>query len=227
MRPTVGAEGLAETLPRVLQQLARTIAAPEPFAPATSTRMFRLTAPDFIAPLVPALLHDVQGTAPGVRVELAPYSSAAVRELAEGRSAALIAPDGIRNEDLRGQPLGTWPWTVYGRAGHPAFADWSLEARSNYPHLRVHTSGVRGQSPIDRRASQLGIRRVEGATVPNFSMAAPILAQTDLLLTVPSLAMRNTAAAFHLGRRELPFDLPVMGPSLFRSAAGGDEPGVR
>ncbi len=111
--------------------------------------------------------------------------------------------------------------------GHPAFADWSPKAWSDYPHLRVQTSGVRGRSPIDRRASQLGIRRVVGAIVPNFSVAAPILAQTDLLLTVPSVAMGNTAAAFHLDRREMPFDLPDMGLSLFRSAAEGDEPGVR
>ncbi len=227
MRPTVRAEGLAETLPRVLQQLARTIAAPEPFRPATSTRTFRLAAPDFIAPLVPTLLHDVQGTAPGVGVELAPYSPVAVRELAEGRCDALIAPDAIRNEDLRGQPLGTWPWAVYGRKGHPAFADWSSEAWSTYPHLRVHTSGGRGQSPVDRRASELGIRRSVGAMVPNFSVAAPILAQTDLLLTVPSVAMGDTAVAFHLDRREIPFDLPDMGLALFRSAAEGDEPGAR
>ncbi len=227
MRPTARAEALAETLPRALQQLARAIAAPEPFAPASATRTFRLSAPDFIAPLLPALLQDVQGTAPGVRVELAPYSAAAVRELAEGRYDALIAPDGIRDEDLRGQPLGTWPWAVYGRAGHPAFADWSPKAWSDYPHLRVHTSSLRGRSPIDQRASQLGIRRVVGAMVPNFSVAAQILAETDLLLTVPSVAMRNTANAFHLDHRELPFDLPHMGLSLFRSAAEGDESGVR
>ena len=227
MRPTVRAEALAETLPRVLQQLERAIAAPEPFKPASATRTFRLSAPDFIAPLLPSLLQDVQGTAPGVRVELAPYSAAAVRELAEGRYDALIAPDGIRDEDLRGQPLGTWPWAVYGRAGHPAFADWSPKAWSDYPHLRVHTSSLRRGSPIDQRASQLGIRRVVGATVPNFSVAAQILAETDLLLTVPSVAMGNTANAFHLDHRELPFDLPHMGLSLFRSAAEGDESGVR
>ncbi len=68
MRPTVRAEGLAETLPRVLQQLERTIAGPEPFRPGTSTRTFRLAAPDFIAPLVPSLLQEVGNAAPGVRI---------------------------------------------------------------------------------------------------------------------------------------------------------------
>ncbi len=227
MRPTVRAEGLADALPRVLQQVARTIAAPEPFRLATSTRTFRLAAPDFIAPLVPSLLHDVQGTAPRVRVELAPYSAAAVRELAAGRYDALVAPDAARSGDLRGVPLGAWPWAVYAREGHPAFDDWSVEAWSAYPHLQVRTSVLEGRGPTDRRATELGISRVVRAVVPNFSMAAPVLAQTDLLLTVPSVTMGNAVAAYHLERREIPFDLAPMGLSLFRSAAEGDEPGVR
>lgn len=226
MRPTVRAEGLAETLPRVLQQVARLVTVPESFAPATSTRTFRLVAPDFIAPALPTLLHDVQREAPGVRVELAPYTSAAARDLAEGRFDALIAPDARRNDDIRAEPLGAWPWSVFGREGHPAFVEWSLAAWAAHPHLRVHVSGVPGRSPVDRKATELGIDREFGATVPNFSVAAQILAQTDLLLTVPSVAMANAAAAFRLDRRELPMDLPDMRFSLFRSAVGGNEPGV-
>ena len=116
---------------------------------------------------------------------------------------------------------------MYGRAGHPAFTDWSLSAWSAHPHLQVQTSVGRGQGPVDRQAPQLGSRREVGAVIPHFSMAAPVLAQTDLLLTVPSVAMGSTVAAYHLEHREIPFDLPQMGLSLFRSAAEGDEPGVR
>lgn len=57
-------------------------------------------------------------------------------------------------------------------------------------------------------------------------MAAPILAETDLLLTVPSVVLRGAADAYGLERHEVPFDLPPMGLSVFRSAAAGDEPGV-
>ena len=62
---------------------------------------------------------------------------------------------------------------------------------------------------------------------PYFTMAAPVLAQTDLLLTVPSMAMSSTADVYGLEQREVPFELPEMQLSLFRSAAAGDEPGVR
>ncbi len=227
MRPTVRAEGLAETLPRILQQLARTIAGPEPFDPATSTRTFRLAAPDFIAPLVPLLLQAVGTAAPGVRVELAPFSSTVVRELVEGRHDALVAPTAIDNEGVRSVPLGSSSWSVYARSGHPAFTDWSAKAWSAYPHLQIRTTLLRGLGPIDRRAAELGLRRIVGGVIPHFSMAAPVLAQTDLLLTVPSIAMGSSVAAYQLSRREVPFELPQMGLSLYRSATGGDEPGVR
>lgn len=227
MRPTARAESLAETLPRVLQQVERALAGPEPFRSAVSTRTFRLAAPDFIAPLVPLLLKDVGSSAPGIRVELAPFTPSAIHELAEGRYDAFIGPSAIANEGLRGQPLGTWAWAVYGRSGHPAFEEWSLQAWAAHPHLQISTNVLRGKGPIDRRAAEHGIDRVVGAVVPHFTMAGPILAQTDLLLTVPSMIMSNAAATHGLERREVPFDLPRMGLSLFRSAAAGDEPGVR
>ncbi len=227
MRLTIRAEGLSETLPRVLQQLTRTLSGPEPFAPRVSARTFRLAAPDFVAPLIPGLLQAVGLSAPGVRVELAPISGGAVRELAEGRYDALIGPSALVDEGVRAEPLGGWSWAVFGRRGHPGFQDWSLATWSTYPHLQIGTSELRGPGPIDRRSAALGIQRTVGAVVPYFTMAAPVLAQTDLLLTVPSMAMSSTADVYGLEQREVPFGLPEMQLSLFRSAAAGDEPGVR
>ncbi len=227
MRPTVRAESLAESLPRLLAQIARTIEAPEAFDPATSTRTFRLAAPDFIAPLMPSLLRDINTEGPGIKVELAPYSASALHDLTEGRYDALVANSAAENPDLRAEPLGTWPWAVYARNGHPAFNDWSVDAWSAHPHLQVRTSVVQGKGPTDRTAAELGIQRDIRAVVPHFSMAAPLLAGTDLLLTVPSITMGNTAEAYNLDHREPPFDLTPMALSLFRNAAEGDEPGIR
>ncbi len=227
MRRTVRGDGLAETLPRVLEQLVHTLAGPEPFDAADSTRTFRLAAPDFVAPLVPRLLREVGEVAPTVRIELAPFGPGAIRDVAEGRYDGLIAPSAIHNEALRSTPLGTWPWAVYGRAGHPAFSRWSLEKWSTYPHLQVRTSVLRGEGPIERTASERGIQRRVGAVVPHFSLAAPVLAQTDLLLTVPRMAMGHAADAYALEHRKVPFELAPVQLSLFRSATTGDEPGVR
>ncbi len=227
MRRTVRGEGLAETLPRVLEQLVRTLAGPDPFDAAESTRTFRLAAPDFVAPLVPRLLREVGEVAPAVRIELAPFGPSAIRDVAEGRYDGLIAPSAIDNEALRSVPLGQWPWVVYGRAGHPAFSRWSLKKWSAYPHLQVRTSLLRGEGPIERAAIERGIQRHVGAVVPHFSLAAPVLAQTDLLLTVPGVAMGHAADAYELDHRKVPFELAPVQLSLFRSATTGDEPGVQ
>ena len=224
MRPTVRALELGETVPRALRQLRRALAAPVPFEPGTSTRTFRLAAPDFMAPRV---LQEVATAAPRVKVEWVPASPTAVRELTQGHYDALIAPGAFEHEGARGHDLGEWPWRVYGRAGHPAFDRWSLDAWSTYPHLQIATSVLRGQGPIDQRVGELGVERRVGAIVPYFSMAAPIVAETDLLLTVPSISMQHALASFGLEHREVPFELPRMRLSLFRSATNGHEQGVR
>ena len=224
MTPTVRARELGETLPRALRQLARTLEPAERFVPGTSTRTFRIVAPDFIAPLV---LRTVGEAAPRVRVEWVPTSPTAVRELTQGHYDALIAPRAFKNEGLRGHCLGQWPWRVYGRAGHPAFRQWSLEAWAAYPHLQIGTTILRGQGPIAQRLGELGMTRQVGAVVPYFAMAAPAVAQTDLLVTVPSMTMHRAAAVHDLEHRDVPFEMPPMRLSLFRSATAGDANGVR
>lgn len=227
MRPTARADQLAESLPKLLAQLSLVIEPPEPFDAATSTRVFRLSAPDFIAPLMPQLLREVHGLAPGVTVELTAYTSAAVGDLVNGHLDALVANSTVSGEELRATRLSTWPWAVFARADHPAFDEWTIDAWSMHPHLQVRTSMLEGSGPTSKRAAELGVSRTVRAVVPHFSMAAPILAETDLLLTVPTVAMVSTAEAYGLEQRPVPFDLPPLELSLFRSAAGGEEPGVR
>ena len=224
MSPTVRARELGDSLPRALSQLAQTLTAPKPFMPDTSTRTFRLAAPDFIAPVV---LEEVGRTAPQVKVEWVSTSLTAVQELTQGRYDALVAPRAFKSEGLREHALGAWDWKVYGRAEHPAFCDWSLDAWTAYPHLQIGTSVLRGQGPIQKRLSQLGIERQVGAVVPHFAMAAQVVSQTDLLVTVPSVIMHQTQDVYGLEHREVPFELPQMGLSVFRSATHGDESGVR
>lgn len=227
MVPTARGESLADSLPALLTQVEHVLEPPEPFDPAYSNRTFRLAAPDFITSLLPHLLKLISEEAPGVRVELTAFSPAAVLDMGQGRFDALIAPSFKQKDDLRGTPIGAWPWFVYGRKNHPAFSDWSIETWGNYPHLQVSASASSGSSPIDRSAVDRGISRHIGAVITSFSMAAPVLAQTDLLLSVPSIAMEDAAHVYGLERRAVPFDLKPLELTLFRSATTGDQPEIR
>lgn len=221
---TVRAQQLVEILPRALGQLANTLVAPEAFIAASSTRTFRLAAPDFIAPYV---LGKIGKSAPQVSVEFLPTSPNAVRDLTQDHYDALIAPRSFKNEGLRSEPLGEWQWMVYGRRGHPVFKDWSLESWCSFPHLQIRTSGARGKGPIDQHLAQIGIQRHIGGIIPFFSMTAAIISQTDLLVTLPSIIMHRDVEVYDFGSKEAPFDIPPMGLSLFRSATRGDEEGVK
>jgi DNA-binding transcriptional LysR family regulator len=227
MVPTARGESLAESLPSLLSQVEHVLEAPEPFDPASSNRTFRLAAPDFITSLLPCLLKLVSEEAPGVRVELAAYSPTAAMDMSQGRFDALIAPSFRQKDDLRGTSIGAWPWAVYGRKDHPAFSDWSLETWGHFPHLQVSASPSSGRGPIDRSAVERGITRHIGAVITSFSMAAPVLAQTDMLLSVPSIAMEDAARVYGLEQRAVPFDLNPLELTLFRSATTGDQPEIR
>ena len=59
MVPTDRGQSLAEVLPPLLAQVEHALAKPNPFDPATSTRSFRLAAPDFMSSLLPHLLNQI------------------------------------------------------------------------------------------------------------------------------------------------------------------------
>ena len=122
---------------------------------------------------------------------------------------------------------GAWPWRVYGRAENPAFGQWSIDAWSDYPHLQVGTSIATGEGPIAKRVAELKMTRRVTTVVPHFLMAAAVLAETDFLLSVPSVSMNSVSSRFELECQALPFDMTRLSLSLYRSATNGAEPGVR
>ena len=109
----------------------------------------------------------------------------------------------------------------------PGFADWSLESWARFPHLQVNASSPSGRNPIDLAAAKLDAMRSIGADVTQFSMAAPILAATNMLLTVSTVAMREMAEFYGLEHLDLPAEVPKLQLSVFHNAKNGDAPEIR
>ena len=119
--------------------------------------------------------------------------------------------------------LSTCGWSVYGRLGHPAFREWSTLSWCSYPHLQIGTAAVRGRGPIDQKISDLGLTRRVGAVIPYFAMASSILAETDMLLTVPSMSMKNDQHTAQLEQREVPFETIFNGSTKYEDDVGSLE----
>lgn len=226
MRPTPKAERLAGEIARILRTIGRVLAEDGSFDPATSDRTFTFAGPDFVAATLPVLLARMAMDTPSAGVELVPAGPGMLRDVADGRLDIAVAPSGVpKREGLRRAPLATLEWVVYARAEHPAVRAWSAAAWARYPHVRVRTASG-APSPVDAAARAAGLPRRPGPYLPHFLLAPPLLARSDLLMTVPRAALADVAARFGLVALPCPVPLAPLELSMFWSASLDRDPAI-
>lgn len=211
------ATSLIEDVRPVLRRLGRSISERGDFAPSTSCRVFRLALPDVSTSVFPTLIRTIQSTAPGVSIEWVDLRPSILADVVEGHvdlafaPAAWATPDGADSEP-------TLPLTIacFARRGHPAFPAWSAASWSRCTHALVGIA-ARVANPIVEAAADAGLERKVGARVPHFTTLAPLLAQTDLIATVPRIALQDALTLHDLDVREPPFPIPPMPHALFWS----------
>lgn len=208
---------LIEEVRPVLRRLGRTFSERHEFDPSTSDRIFRLALPDVSTSVFPALMRAVQAAAPGVSIEWVDLSPSSLADVVDGHldlafaPAAWPTPDGA--ESGATSPLAI---ACFARRGHPAFSTWTAASWSRYAHAVVGVA-ARVANPIAEAAAGAGLDRKIGARVPHFTTLAPLLAQTDLLATVPRIALHEALTRHELDVREPPFPISAMPHALFWS----------
>jgi len=156
MQPTPRAQRLGPEVRRLLRAIGRALAHPDPWKPSSSDRVFTWVGPDFIAAAFPQLLADIAERAPSVGVELVQPTRSLLTDVAAGRYDLATAPAGLLGVDgVVECPVATLPWSVFGREGHPAMAEWSVDAWLAYRHIRVRTTAS-GEGPVDRALAAAG-----------------------------------------------------------------------
>jgi DNA-binding transcriptional LysR family regulator len=226
MRPTPKAERLAGEVSRILRTIGRVLAHEGAFDPATTDRVFTLAGPDFIAATLPLLLAHMAKVTPTAGVELVPSGPGMLRDVADGRVDVAIAPASVVKLDgLRSAGLASLDWAVYARRGHPAARAWSAKAWASYPHIRVRTTSGTA-SPVDRAARAHKLTRQTGPYLPHFLLAPPLLARTDLLMTVPRAVLADVAPRFGLVALPCPVELAAIELSIFWSAQLDRDPAI-
>lgn len=226
MRPTPKAERLAGEVSRILRTIGRVLSHEGAFDPATTDRVFALAGPDFVAATLPVLLARMADATPAAGVELVAAGPGMLRDVADGRLDVAIAPtEAPKTEGLRSAPLVTLDWAVYARADHPAARAWSAKAWAAYPHVRVRTASGSG-GPVDAAARARKLSRRTGPYLPHFLLAPPLLARTDLLMTVPRAVFADVAPRFGLVALPCPVKLEPIELSIFWSAQLDRDPAI-
>jgi DNA-binding transcriptional LysR family regulator len=215
--PSERAAALREPVAQVLSTVQGMLAATAPFDPGASRRRFVIGGPDAVlASITVPLLERVGAEAPHVDIGLVHLLPQGRGRPADGPWAECLHKLERRELDVAVLPLRVLPrrfhaqrlydeeFVVAMRRGHPFERDCTEANFVASKHLLVSISGdPRGF--VDTALGARGRKRRVVLTVPSFSMALEVLADTDLLAALPRRLVRQQAARFGLSAAELPF----------------------
>jgi DNA-binding transcriptional LysR family regulator len=187
--------------------------------PQTSRRRFVTALPAHLAlRVVPQLVETLARQRPHLGLEVRPLHSPIEQVLHHAADLALGAfvalPQGIECEHLFAEPF-----VCVVRADHPC-VDYVLPVASylELSHVEV-TSPPALSHGVDRFLEIVGARRRVSATVDHILLAAPVLMQSDLVLTTTRAFARTLLEMAPLRVVELPPDVPGLRFSqIWRSA---------
>ncbi|TDM08835.1 MAG: LysR family transcriptional regulator [Ideonella sp. MAG2] len=224
MQPSPYAMELEQEVRPILRNIERVLSPREAFVPNLSTKRFRLAVPDLAMGLFPRLIRRIQEDAPKVTLDWETPRSATLLDVAEGMLDVALLPESLKRPDgVAAKVIGQFEWACFMRAGHPALKAWSKESWVTWPHVVVGT-GDQGRSPVLMAAHDAGLKRRIGLTVPTFGAVAPLLAQCDMIATLPTLVLADALETFGLSVRKVPFHVPEMGHVLAWSARLTNDP---
>lgn len=226
MQPTPFALAFIEQARPILRSIRRALSPRQAFDPHSSQRIFRIAAPDFAVTLFTSLLARLREEAPGVALEWTGLQEPMLLQLADGQIDAAIAPAQLRLPDgIAREPVGALKWRCFARSGHPAFRKWGPKAWQRWPHIVVRV-GDTLMSPVNVAAGAARLERKIAGWVPHFSAIAPVLSATDLLATLPSVALADAARQYRLESRHVPFTIAPLPHALLWNAGRSNDPEI-
>jgi DNA-binding transcriptional LysR family regulator len=218
MAPTDRALALADPVADILARIRQVVTTAVPFDPAASTRRFMLGVPDAAAAvLIGPLLRDLGCSAPGIDIGLRQLLPAARLPGPSGAGPwdEVFGDLDARSIDIAVLPVAAGParfalrpvfeerFVVVSRAGHAFAAAPTLDAFCAANHLLVSLNGDR-TGFVDLALAAQGRSRRVALTLPSFTMAPPVLADSDLIAALPSRFAAAVADRHGLAVTEFP-----------------------
>ncbi|HEY4065253.1 MAG TPA: LysR family transcriptional regulator [Burkholderiaceae bacterium] len=207
--PTTLAEHLFERLSVSLAGIDGTFEERIRFDPGQSTRRFRLAMSDigvlyFAAPL----LRRFQETAPQIEIELLALSDSTGEDLVAGRLDVAVGNLSALLHSTQSAALFREHYVCLMSADHPVIGErMSLKEFIAGRHVMV-ASPFSGHRVIDQALAERNVSRRIVARVPHFTVLPQLLAQSDLLVILPSRVAGLYVAQGGLKMLPLPVRIP-------------------
>jgi DNA-binding transcriptional LysR family regulator len=187
MMPTPRAEALYPVLREVREGLDRARAGRGVFVPAQAERTFRICMTDISEiVLVPILMNHLQVVAPRVSIDVEKISPESPRRLEDGEVDLAVGFMPQLEAGFYQQVLFSQSFVCVASRTHPRIGQrFTKAAFGREQHVMVSASGT-GHAIIDKNLARVGVVRRIALRVPSFLGVAGIVAQTELIATVPS-----------------------------------------
>lgn len=224
---TPRAIALADPVRQVLDEM-RAIVAPTSFDPATATGRFRIAAIDrLVASIAPALVTNLASVAPLLDLEFPQPVGDNVDLVVNGKVDLAIGVFTDLPVGLFRRAFDEEDFVCIVRRGHSKLSTaLTLEGFAAMSHVTVLVTG-RGETPVDVALGQLGFRRRVALRVPHFLAAATIVADSDLILSLPRRLARRLAAWLPIEVLEMPFPVSTFTPAIIWHERRQDDPAHR
>jgi DNA-binding transcriptional LysR family regulator len=211
MVPTARATSLAAPLRAALSAFGRALAAEPAFDPRSARRSFSVAGGDLSElVLFPPLFARLTELAPGVDLRALPALVDAAVALEAGEIDLAIAPSRSfgRSSAIAEQALFEDGFVCVTAAEHPlARGRLTLERYLGARHAVIAPRGRRG-GIVDDRLAAMGRERRVVLTIPHFLAAPYVVAQSDLVLTLPARVARVLAPPLGLAVLRPPLEVP-------------------
>jgi DNA-binding transcriptional LysR family regulator len=204
--PTARAEHLYPSFRQALQLIDQAIEEVRAFDPATSTRRFRLAMTDIgEMAFLPPIMRSIQVDAGSVSIEACQLGALDIgRALETGQLDFAIANMQMAGERTQSAEIMREHYVCMVRAGHPVVGDgMSMETYLAARHLAVATP-FSGHGEIENALRERGRVRTVALQATRFTSVPDIIANTDLVVTLPSRVARFFASTYKIVELKLP-----------------------
>lgn len=229
MRPTGRAESLRGPIRRLVSTLQDEILLAPTFLPQTSERTFTVATSD-IGELVflPRILNALVLGAPRVQIRSVSMKPDELQvAMANGQVDLALGyfPDFTGGAFFE-QTLFEHPFTCIVRSGHPAaLKELTLERFLAMDHAVVSQEG-RSQEIFENRMEELGLERRIMLRSQHFMSVPLLVANTDLITTVPRAVGRAYARMADVVLLAPPLEIPTVSLKQFWHKRVHSDPGV-
>jgi DNA-binding transcriptional LysR family regulator len=199
LRPTPRAITLHPELKRLLNEITQLVSDVS-FSPEELMGCITLAATDYeMIVFLPKLMMSIAQSAPKLDVKVIPLFNIAAESLHNGNiDLAFGVSQATLPNHLCQEPLYEDTYVTLLRPQHPAVNGLSIEQFSALNHVQVAATGSRQESAVDTALNKLGLHRRIVLQSPSFITALAIVAESNLVVTLPASIARRYAVQHNL-----------------------------